>query len=75
MAAGGVSSRDGAKVPVAIPHASGVRARTAATTGAADLSGPFGTGRRVRSGQRITLLLYSLSGGEWTTRVVTLPVQ
>ncbi|MBA3889131.1 MAG: Do family serine endopeptidase [Gemmatimonadaceae bacterium] len=29
----------------------------------------------VRSGDPITLLLYSLSGGEWTTRVVSLPVQ
>jgi hypothetical protein len=39
--------------------------RRAATTGAADLSGPFGNGRRVRNGQRITWFWCTLesSGG------------
>ena len=39
--------------------------RRAGTTGAADLSGPFGTGRRLRDGQRITWFWCTLesSGG------------
>lgn len=37
----------------------------------ADLERALGS---IRQGGTITLLLYSLNGGEWTTRVVTLPV-
>jgi hypothetical protein len=39
--------------------------RRAGTTGAADLSGPFGTGRRLRNGQRVTWFWCTLesSGG------------
>jgi hypothetical protein len=37
--------------------------RKAATAGAADPSGPFGTGRRLRSGQRVTWFYCRLLGG------------